>query len=165
MGYEKYNKNNFTYKKNFNYFKLFNQKNKKSRVIINSGKQNFSKKIHLLIDLVKNLNLKKKNFKLILIGSSDKKYNKFLNLKIQKVNNIIGNKCIIRLPLQKKSFLREYLNISDIGIWPGIPSITIQEAMFLDNIVMLPKNSASYDLITSKYLTFHENINNCRKHN
>ena len=30
--------------------------------------------------------------------------------------------------------------------------------MFLDNIVMLPKNSASYDLII-KYLTFHENIN------
>ena len=42
----------------------------------------------------------------ILIGSSDKKYNKFLNLKIQKVNNIIGNKCIIRLPCKKRVFKR-----------------------------------------------------------
>ena len=29
LGYEKYNKNNFVYKKNINYFKLFDQKRKK----------------------------------------------------------------------------------------------------------------------------------------
>ena len=154
LGYEKFNKKSFSNKKN-----LLKKNNRNELVIINSGKQNYSKKTHLLVELTKILNLKKKHVKLILIGNDDGIYQNFLNYKIRNTQNIIGQNKIIRLPFLKKKFLRYYLGTSDIAIWPGIPSITIQESLYLGNILMLPKNSASFNLISSEYLIFHDNLN------
>lgn len=154
LGYEKFNKKSFNNKKN-----LLKKNNRKEIVIINSGKQNFSKKTHLLVELTKILNLKNKNVKLILIGNDDGIYQNFLNYKIRTTQNIIGQNKIIRLPFLKKKLLRYYLGISDIAIWPGIPSITIQESLYLGNILMLPKHSASFNLISSEYLIFYDNLN------
>jgi len=53
--------------------------------------------------------------------------------------------------------LRNLMCISDIAIWPGIPSISIQEALYCNNILFLPKLSASYHFINNKILTFHNN--------
>lgn len=153
LGYEKFSKKSFNNNKN-----LQKKNNGNELIIINSGKQNYSKKTHLLVELTKILNLRKKNVKLILIGNNDGTYKNFLNYKIRKTQNIIGQNKIIRFPFINKKLLRYYLSISDIAIWPGIPSITIQESLYLGNILMLPKNSASFHLIVSEYLIFHNNI-------
>ena len=63
------------------------------------------------------------------------------------------------MPFLKQNELRYYLNLADLAIWPGIPSITIQECLFTDNILMLPKKSASFELLSSRYLIFHDNLN------
>ena len=47
--------------------------------------------------------------------------------------------------------------MTDIAIWPGIPSISIQEAMYCNNIILLPKTSSSYHLVSDEKLTFYNN--------
>ena len=47
------------------------------------------------------------------------------------------------------------MSMTDIAIWPGIPSISIQESLYCDNILFLPKKSTSYHLITDENLTFY----------
>lgn len=159
LGYEKFNKSQLLYKKRFNYFKYDKELDEKSLLIINSGKQNYKKKTHFLIELVKILNQKKIDCKLLLIGNSSAEYNEFLKNKIRNVKNIIGQNKIIQLPFLEQNNLRYYLNLADIAIWPGTPSITIQESLFADNILMLPEKSASFELLSSKYLVFHDNLN------
>ena len=66
---------------------------------------------------------------------------------------------MLRLVFKKKERLRKFLELADIAIWPGIPSITIQEAIYANNIVLLPKDSASSNLITSEYLFFSKDLN------
>tara|TARA_Y100000816_G_scaffold220827_1_gene165808 strand:+ start:575 stop:907 length:333 start_codon:yes stop_codon:yes gene_type:complete len=61
------------------------------------------------------------------------------------------------LDFKKKKNLRDLMCISDIAIWPGTPSISIQEALYCENILFLPKSSASYHLIDNEILIFHNN--------
>ena len=159
LGYEKFNKSQLLYKKKFNYFKYDKELDEKSLLIINSGKQNYKKKTHFLIELVKILNQKNIDCKLLLIGNSSVEYNEFLKNKIRNVKNIIGQNKIVQLPFLEQNNLRYYLNLADIAIWPGTPSITIQESLFADNILMLPEKSASFELLSSRYLVFHDNLN------
>ena len=94
-----------------------------------------------------------------MIGNSTQKYNIFLKNKITKTHRVIGQNKILQLPFQDKKSLRYFLTLSDVAIWPGIPSITIQESLFFDNILMLPQKSASSHLLTSKLLIFHNDLN------
>ena len=159
LGYEKFNRFQLLYKKKFNHLKSNKSLIKKNILIINSGKQNYEKKIHKLIEFVKILSQKNIDCKLLLIGDSSAEYNVFLKNKIRKVKNIVGQNKIIQLPFLKQNELRYYLNLADVAIWPGIPSITIQECLFTDNILMLPKKSASFELLSSRYLIFYDNLN------
>ena len=159
LGFDKCNKYDFAYKKKLQFFKYFKNGSEKDLVIINSGKQNHTKKIHKLIEFVKILNKKKINCKLVLIGNSTQQYKIFLKNQITKAHRVIGQNKILQLPFQDKKSLRYFLTLSDVAIWPGIPSITIQESLFFDNILMLPQRSASSHLLTSKFLIFHNDLN------
>ena len=158
LGFEKYNRNSHKFKNNISE-KLLIKKNLNEKLIVNSGKQNEEKKIEALIELTKILN--KKNFlcKLLLIGNTSLEYNKTLDYKIRSTNLILGQNKIIKISFQKKERLRKFLELADIAVWPGIPSITIQEALYANNIILLPKNSASSNLISSEYLFFSKDLN------
>jgi len=159
LGFEKCNKYEFSYKKKLQFFKYFKNNGEKDIIIINSGKQNHSKKIDKLVEFVEILNKKKINCKLLLIGNSSREYDSLLKSKIAKTHRVIGQNKILQLPFQDKKSLRYFLTISDVAIWPGIPSITIQESLFFNNILMLPQKSASSNLLTSKLLIFHSDLN------
>ena len=159
LGFEKCNKYESSYKKKLQFFTFFKNDREKDLVIINSGKQDYSKKIHKLIEFVEILNKKKINCKLLLIGNSPQEYKNLLKNKITKTHRVIGQNKILQLPFLDKKSLRYFLNLSDVAIWPGIPSITIQESLFFNNILMLPQESASSNLLTSKFLIFHNDLN------
>ena len=155
LGINCYNKKSIKYKKNL-CEKLKIKKNE--FLIVNSGKQNESKKIIELIELIKILNRKKFNCKLLLIGNSDNDYRKKLENKIRFANLVLGHNKIINIKFQNKDKLIQYLELADIAIWPGLPSITIQEAMYANNLIILPKESASSNLINSELLYFENNL-------
>ena len=151
LGFSKFNK--------IKTFKINNIKNKfnfkKDDIIIfNSGKMNENKKIFDLIKLLEFLLKSNKNFKLLLVGDSPDKYSIKLKMKIAILNSKFKNS-IKWIGFQKKKNLRNLMCISDIAIWPGTPSISIQEALYCENILFLPKTSASYHLIDNKILIFH----------
>ena len=162
LGFEKYNKNSCKFRNNI-FEKLVIKKKLNEILIINSGKQNEDKKIKNLIELTKILNKKNFSCKLLLIGNASGEYDKSLNYQIRSTNLILGQNKIIKLNFQKKEILLKFLELADLAIWPGIPSITIQEALYANNIVLLPKHSASSNLISSKYLFISEDLNQVAK--
>lgn len=163
LGYDTYNKFSIKNYKNLIIKKFRNKLDKKELLIINSGKQSENKKIEKLIDLVKILNQRKFFCKLILIGNSNKSYNELIQKKIRSTNFVIGQGKIERLEFQSKYNLRKFLELANMAIWPGIPSITIQEALYANNIVMLPPESASNSLLVSKKLNFYNDLNRVAK--
>lgn len=123
-------------------------------IIINSGKINKDKKIMDLIDLLEILLKKNKNFKLILVGKGEADYIKQIKRRMEFLNSKYG-KVVKWLNFQNLKNLRKLMCISDISIWPGTPSITIQESLYCENLLFLPKSSPSYSLIKENKLNFY----------
>lgn len=109
-----------------------------SFVIIYAGKQYPEKKVDLVIEIFNRLKLiasSPQKLYLILLGQPDGAFGDFLN-EIGSINNDF----IIKLPLQKRDALRDFYCASDIGIWPGAPSNTIQEGMACGLSLVLPND-------------------------
>jgi hypothetical protein len=120
-------------------------------VIINAGKQYEGKKIDFIIQIVKDL-IKKFNRQeviLMLIGQASDSYE---NVIINEMKNIEDN--IIRIPFVENKLLKDYYSLADIGIWPGIPSNTIQEAMACEVALVLPNNDTTSHLIENNGFVF-----------
>lgn len=124
---------------------LVSKYNLKDRiVIINAGKQNEGKKIVFILQVLQELinNFGHKSITLILIGDAAKDYDQIIDEEVRKTPDNV-----IRVPFLENSFLIDYYSLADIGIWPGIPSNTIQEAMACEVSVLLPENDTISHLI------------------
>lgn len=122
--------------------------------IINSGKQYPEKKIIHLIRIAAQLSLLNpdKNITLKLIGSASDDYEKEIFNEIA-LNNKNTNLNILRSPfLKSDALLAEYMS-SDIAIWPGAPSISIQEAMGAGCLMFIPLSDTTSQLIYSEDTT------------
>lgn len=151
LGYEKFKKiKNLEIKKIRNRLKFNND----DIIIFNSGKIKKDKKILDLIRLLEFLLRYNKKFKLLLVGEASGEYSLRLKKKVISLNSRFKN-VINWIGFQKINTLRDLMCISDIAIWPGIPSISIQEAVYCNNILFLPKTSASYHLVNEETLTFY----------
>ena len=95
--------------------------------IIYTGKLLPEKDIDLLIRSVGILlHDFKGKLKLIIVGNGSKKYVTYLNTLIQIANM---SKNVVFIPTVDRNELPKYYNAADIAIWPGVPSISIIEAM------------------------------------
>ncbi|MCG7489666.1 glycosyltransferase family 4 protein [Vibrio sp. Of14-4] len=113
-------------------------------VFVNAGKQNESKKIVFILKVIKELIIKfsHDDIFIILIGDADDDYNKLLSNESSDISEHV-----IRVPFQKNEKLRDFYSAADIGIWPGVPSNTIQEAMACEVAMILPNNKTIDHLI------------------
>jgi len=112
-------------------------------VIVNAGKQYEKKKIHWLVSIVELLLERDIDVFLVLVGSADLSYDQVIEKGLSK----LPHSSWIRLPFQDRKSLREIYSASDVGIWPGIPSNTIQEAMACGVALFVPNNNIVGHLI------------------
>lgn len=125
-------------------------------ILINAGKQYEKKRIDWVVDVAIAALKKKLNIFLILVGDTTNDYNQILSEKLK----ILGENNFIRLPFLKREDLRKVYCASDIGIWPGIPSITILEAMACRVAMILPDDDIVGHLVHNNGIKESININN-----
>lgn len=115
-------------------------------VLMNAGKQNPSKKTLFILSVMNELVLKfnRKDIVLFLIGSGSPEFEQQINKQLVHISDYV-----VRLPFQKNSELKDFYSLADIGIWPGVPSNTIQEAMACEVAMILPTNDTISHLIDS----------------
>jgi glycosyltransferase involved in cell wall biosynthesis len=119
-------------------------------VLIFAGKITTNKKVHILAKALAFLKIPQ--IKLLLVGDGDKKY-------IGQILGILNNAKVkykhIKFVENKK--LVNYYQTSDIGVWPGDPTITFLEAMSCGLPLILSKISETKYLQKSNAVFF---INN-----
>ncbi len=124
-------------------------------IIVNAGKQYPGKRIDWIIDVavaVKNMGV---DLCLILVGNAEPEYDEFINKKLADLGSDHR-----RLPLLERKELQKVYSAADIGIWPGVPSITIQEAMACGVAMILPDDNIVGHLVNGNGLHESENVTN-----
>ncbi len=123
---------------------------KTSITIINSGKQYPDKKITHLIQIAAELSKSNPDIKITLklIGSASGSYEQEIQREIAATTSI-NNLSIIRKPFLDSSKLLAEYNSADIAVWPGAPSISIQEAMGAGCLMFIPLSETTNQLIYS----------------
>lgn len=112
--------------------------------IVNAGKQYPGKRIDFVLKVLEEIVFERKraDFRLILIGSRDAEYEQALAPLMSRLKDYI-----VEIPFLSNEELVEYYSKADWGIWPGIPSNTIQEAMACGTAVVLPDNKTVSHLV------------------
>lgn len=113
-------------------------------VFIYAGKLLPEKNTHLLVDAFAMVNAHYANTKLMIIGDGPKEYVAKL---IELVKSHRVEKKVIMKRLLPHHDLPRYYNCADVGVWPGSPSITIQEAIACGLPVVLRKCGHTAHLI------------------
>ncbi len=116
-------------------------------IVVNAGKQYPGKRIDWIIDVFKAALGQGANVFLVLIGNADDEYNVFLK---NRLNDIEGQ--YLRLPFLSREELKSAYSAADVGIWPGVPSITIQEAMACGVALILPDDNIVGHLVNNNGL-------------
>lgn len=122
-------------------------------IIVNAGKQYREKRIDWIIDVVESSVKRGCNAFLILVGNAEEKYDSVISERLQKISGVY-----LRLPFLRRDELRTVYSACDIGIWPGIPSNTIQEAMACRVAVILPDDDIVGHLIDGNGLAESQDI-------
>lgn len=113
-------------------------------VFVYAGKLSPDKRIEMLIDAFRQVVEKVPLSRLLLIGNGDARYVEKLDERI-RANGVAD--CTIRLNLSPHKDLPRYYNAADIGVWPGSPSITIQEAMACGLPIVISRSGHTQHLL------------------
>jgi len=124
-------------------------------VIVNAGKQYKEKKIVWIVNLAYQLYCEGIDVFLVLVGNSDHEYTKEINRSLSR----LPEEAWVSYPFQSRAELSRIYSASDIGIWPGIPSNTIQEAMSCGVALLLPDNDIVGHLIDGNGIYLSDNNN------
>lgn len=114
-------------------------------VFVYAGKLTPDKKVEVLIDAFSHVLKETPHSRLLLIGSGNADYIRMLEEKLQ--TNGIQDRTI-RLDFSPHKDLPKYYNAADVGVWPGSPSVTIQEAMACGLPVVIFKSGHTQHLLT-----------------
>ncbi len=112
-------------------------------IIVNAGKQYEGKYILFIVEIAYQLQLRGVDLLLVLVGSAPDDYDKKITEKLTSLSNESWQ----RFPLMARSKLKEIYCAADLGIWPGVPSNTIQEAMGCGVAMALPNDDSTNHLI------------------
>ena len=121
--------------------KRYNAENK--LIIVNAGKQYEEKHILFIAEIAQQLHHRGIELLLVLVGSAPDEYDKKISEKLSD----LPRESWLRFPFMARSELKEIYCAADIGVWPGVPSNTIQEAMGCGVAVALPNAESTNHLI------------------
>jgi len=122
-------------------------------VIVNAGKQYPEKRIEWVLDVFAAALDMGADVFCVLVGNADETYDRLLTEKLRPFEGRY-----LRLPFLPREELRQVYSAADVGIWPGIPSNTIQEAMACGVAVILPDNNVVGHLVDENGLLESEDI-------
>lgn len=107
-------------------------------LIVSAGKQQPYKKLEDLLRAVSHLAETQPQVRLALAGSDDSAYCNALRRQADEDPQLNGR--VTFLPFLDRTDLNGFLNAGDIGTWPHLPAITIQQALGTGLFVILPQN-------------------------
>lgn len=108
------------------------------RVVVAAGKFQDKKRLDLLLDAFSRLASTNAGLKLLLVGSDDSSYAKRLAAQIGRDPSLM--ELVTVRGFVSGEDLNAIFNAADIGVWPRMPAITIQQAMGTGLKVVLPEN-------------------------
>ena len=107
-------------------------------VIVAAGKFQRKKRLDLLVQGFSRLASRHAGLKLLVVGADESAYSQ--EFKAQIDADSILSKLVSVMAFVDATELNSIFNAADIGVWPKIPAITIQQAMGTGLKVVLPKN-------------------------
>lgn len=107
-------------------------------VIASAGKPSSKKRLDLLLEAFRSLASENSSVKLLLIGMDSGRVSQ--NLKLRVEGDVLLKSRVQLMPFVDAGSLNEAFNAVDVGVWPRMPAITIQQAMGTGLRVALPKN-------------------------
>lgn len=116
-------------------------------VLVTAGKAYHTKRIDLLVEAFDRLASRYPNLHLVIAGMLSGSGSESVRAAI---NASPYRDRITSLPILPANELNSLLNASDIGTWPLMPAITIQQAMGTGLPVILPKNDLVGHLLRSE---------------
>jgi len=121
-------------------------------LLIHAGKLTPHKDVHVILEAVVPLMREKGHLKLLIVGGGDSSYLGSLRQIMEESG--ISNSVIFH-DFVRAEELPEFYSASDIGIWPGSISNTIQEGMATSLPIILPEVFGGS--VTSKHLLANDN--------
>jgi glycosyltransferase involved in cell wall biosynthesis len=119
----------------------------KAILLITSGKFNESKDIDVLVKAFFDIASKRDDVYLLLLGNGSSAYMQQIRSLIKSSD--VGQKILFR-DFVPNAELSLYHNAADPGIWPGIPAISVIEAIATGLPEILPEEELAYDLLFKK---------------
>jgi Glycosyl transferases group 1 len=107
-------------------------------VVLAAGKLQEKKRLDLLVQAFSRLASGYAGLKLLIVGDDDSPYSGELKAQISADPALNG--LVTVLGFADTNELNALFNAADIGVWPRMPAITIQQAMGTGLKVVLPKN-------------------------
>lgn len=108
------------------------------RVVIAAGKLQPKKRLDLLLDAFERLAVDRDGARLLVVGVDDSQYSVEFLERVQSDPFLQERVTLRRFVISSE--LNELFNAADVGVWPRMPAITIQQAMGTGLPVVLPKN-------------------------
>lgn len=107
-------------------------------VVLAAGKFQQKKRLDLLMEAFGRLASRRAGLKLLVVGADDSPYSRELRAQINADPGL--SKLVTVMGFVDATELNAIFNAADIGVWPRMPAITIQQAMGTGLNVVLPEN-------------------------
>jgi hypothetical protein len=114
-------------------------------VILAAGKFSPRKRLDLLVEAFQRMAKKNPDLKLLLVGFDDSEHSRKLQAHIGTYPGLAEKVKVFGFV--DNDILNAMFNAADIGVWPRLPAITIQQAMGTGLSVVLPRNDLVGHLI------------------
>lgn len=117
-------------------------------LVVTAGKQQPYKRLEDLLYAVADISEVHPHVRLALAGSDESDYSRALRRHVDGDDRLRGR--VGFLPFLGRADLNGFLNAGDLGTWPHLPAITIQQALGTGLYVVLPQNRQVGHLIANE---------------
>lgn len=114
------------------------------KLVIGIGKINQQKRYDLLVESFETLAVTNVKLRLAILGLSNERASDDLRARVERSR---FRDRITLLPFGGQNRLRAFFNAADLGVWPRMPAVTIQQAMGTGLRVALPRSPTVSHLI------------------